>query len=202
MSEIGRRIDEVIQLDLAQRLRAAGFRKTARTFFCTQANHTRIVNVQASQWNHGEDGSFTINLGVYYPVVSDLAGRPRVTGKFPKEYECTVRERLGALAHDGRDHWWSVSRTTDFTHLANEVGTAWTVFGSPWLDRASTLPGAIELLRCQKLYFAAANAALALGKREDAEQLLREAMKTKPQAYTRLREWENRHGLLREEGAV
>jgi Domain of unknown function (DUF4304) len=196
MSEIAKQIDRVVQADLAARLKVAGFRKSGRTFFRAQPDHTRVVNVQASLWNQGGEGSFAINLGIYFPAIADLSGGPVATGKYPKEYECTVRERLGALVYGGRDHWWPIAPGADLARLATSVGTAWSVFGRPWLDQMSTLRGAYDLVCSQKLYFLAANFALALGEREAAEQLLRQALTRAPRARARFEDWGHRHGLL------
>jgi hypothetical protein len=198
MSEIAKRIDHVIQTDLAQRLKAAGFRKSGRTFFRTQPDHTRVVNVQANLWNQGQEGSFAINLGIHFPIVTELAGEPAVTGRFPKEYQCNVRERLGALVYGGRDHWWPITAHTDVARLAQTVGTAWSVFGRPWLERTATLQGAFELACSQQLHFLAANLALALRDREAAGQLLQRAMSRLPKGRSRFETWGRRHGLLGE----
>ena len=46
--------------------------------------HTCIVNVQGNKWNQGDEGSFAINLGVYFPVIADLGGGPQALGRFPR----------------------------------------------------------------------------------------------------------------------
>jgi len=85
VSEIARRIDEVVKADLATRLEAEGYRKSARTFHRTEADHTKVVNVQANLWNQGSEGSFAINLGVSLPAVAGLSGGPVAHGRFPKQ---------------------------------------------------------------------------------------------------------------------
>jgi hypothetical protein len=196
MSEIGRRIDEIVNADLAVRLKHEGFRKNSRTFFRAGADHTAVVNVQASLHNEGDSGTFAINLGVYFPVFAQLGGGPVVQGKYPKEHECSIRDRLGALAFEGQDHWWSVQPGTDSAALGHAIGAAWTAYGRPWVEQVSTLHGAFDRVYEQHLYFPAAIFALALGDRESATTLIRRAIERLPRGRARFESWGTRQGLL------
>src|SRR5262245_58254178 len=105
MSEIADLIDTVVRLGLAPHLRSSGFKKHSRTFTFETGACTQIVNVQASQANIGSEGRFTLNLGVYFPAVAKR--RVMVArGAYPKEYEGTLRARIGSLMPGNRDHWW------------------------------------------------------------------------------------------------
>ncbi|MBX5068619.1 DUF4304 domain-containing protein [Rhizobium lentis] len=97
------RIDDVIKLGFADLLRAHGFKKSGRNWHKADGENWLIVNVQASRSNFGDRGQFTVNLGVYMASVAALSGEGVAAGK-PKEYESTIRERLGSLAY-GQDHW-------------------------------------------------------------------------------------------------
>lgn len=134
MSGIGQRVDEVIRLDLAARLKTMGFRKRSRTFHLAGGDHVRVVNVQGSRSNAGDAGQFTVNLGVYYPEVNALFGLRADSAASPRECECTIRQRIGTLMPVGQDFWWSVESGTDVSALAREVGEAWELFGAPWLE--------------------------------------------------------------------
>jgi hypothetical protein len=90
-------------MGLAPLVKKEGFSKSGRNFHRQSGNNWLVVNVQASQGNIGTHGKFTINLGVYLPEVSLLVSDP-LRGK-PKEYDCTVRKRIGCLMPGARDHW-------------------------------------------------------------------------------------------------
>ena len=60
-----------------------------------------------SQSNTSEEGRITLNLGVYYPAIARLSGTPPTTS-LPKEYDCTLRRRIGTLMERGEDYWWRV----------------------------------------------------------------------------------------------
>jgi len=55
---------------------------------------------------------FTLNIGVYYPEVAELHGLT-AEGKYPREYESTLRVRIGTLMPGGHDHWWEVRGGSD-----------------------------------------------------------------------------------------
>ena len=94
MSEVARRIDEVIRTGLAPALKAQGYKKAARTFRRREPGHTLVVNVQGSSWNSDADGSFTLNLGVYFPTVVPFLDWMRAVER-PTEPDCVVRQRIG-----------------------------------------------------------------------------------------------------------
>ena len=196
MSAISDRIDHVIARDLALRLKAEGYRKSGRTFYRAAPDHTCVVNVQANKYNQGDDGSFAINLGVYFPAFAELGGGRVVQDKFPKEYECSVRGRLNPSADDGRDYWWSARAGDDLAVLARQVGTAWNDYGQSWLAKRSTLRGAYEISCQELLHFPSAIFALALGEREKATTHLIRAIERLPRGRPRFEEWGKRYGLL------
>jgi len=140
MSEIGKRIDGIIREGLAKELKAIGCKKSGRNFVLEGEESLRLVNVQASQWNFENRGEFTLNLGAYFPKVERLLKSPRLK-TFPKEYECTVRVRIGELMPGGLDTWWKLDASTDDAKLAGELVEAWTRYGKPWFESMTTLQG-------------------------------------------------------------
>jgi hypothetical protein len=65
VSEIARKIDKVVRDRLAPVLTTQGYRKTG-VRSGGETRSIRVVNVQSSRSNAGEEGSFTLNLGVYF----------------------------------------------------------------------------------------------------------------------------------------
>ena len=80
MSEIGKRIDSIVRERLAPLLKKNGFKKKARNFYQEFPDRVEVINVQASQWNEGNEGKFTINVGVYYPEISKIIEAPSCYG--------------------------------------------------------------------------------------------------------------------------
>jgi hypothetical protein len=169
---VAKRIDEVIKVGLAKQLKSEGYRKKGRTFREASLPGMRVVNVQASQWNSGETGQVTINIGVYFGELAQMLDEKPLPE--PHEYECMVRQRIGSLMDDGRDFWWHIDEATAVAGLAAEVVDAYSNYGQPWLARAATLQGLLATERAALRYQAAA--AMLLGDRDRARGLLSRAM--------------------------
>jgi hypothetical protein len=152
------------------------------------------VNVQASQWNHGRDGRFTLNLGVYFPKVAERRGIPAKSA-YPKEHESTLRTRIGALMPESPDHWWDIRDGADMRALSVEVVHAYVTFAEPWLTDMTTLENVLPRLRNGNPFMAVV-AALELNRRDEAReivcQLLRQAT---PGLASTVRRFAERQGI-------
>jgi len=196
MSEIGKAIDQCIGLQLGPVLKKEGFRKSGRTFHRSFDLGTQVVNIQANRWNQGGAGSFTVNLGIYFPDIHRLA-EMIVPRALPGEADCTLRQRLGILMPSGSDYWWELDPGSDLERVAAEVGAAWTRYGKPWLDRHSELEEAAKLSTAVPIVRMAIY--LHLERREEASSVLQKELARKPDAnpaYTAsLRTWASENGI-------
>ncbi|MBI3607238.1 MAG: DUF4304 domain-containing protein [Nitrospirae bacterium] len=138
MSEIGKAIDAVIRGGLAALMKREGFKKFGRNFLNVGSESVAVLNVQASMYNLGTTGKFTINLGRYFPSVARAAGEPELQG-LPKEYNCQIRLRIGHLLPENLDHWWTVGPETNIEQLALDVTRVVEDVGLPWLRRMHDL---------------------------------------------------------------
>jgi len=137
MGTISKIIDETIREGLVPFLKEQGFKKKARTFYREFEERIEVVNVQSSRWNEGDEGRITINLGVYYPGTSEFLDTPKFKG-LPKEYDCTVRTRIGLLLPVPCDLWWKIKGAVD-SHIAVEQRDAVKEYGLPWFQRMSDM---------------------------------------------------------------
>jgi hypothetical protein len=197
-SEIGKKIDQVTGGELAARLKDHGYRKKGRTFHGRTDEATCVVNVQASLSNAGEAGSFTVNLGVYFPGIEEpLTGGS--SSDPPRESDCTLRQRLGGLMPgSGGDRWWTVAEGSDLSAISHDIAEAWRAYGRPWLDANATLSGASATIATRNGLHGAV-AAMLLGDRAEAERRLRTFLDTCPVAATiaraRAERWARSIGL-------
>jgi hypothetical protein len=141
-SESGRIIDEVIRRYLHPLLKEHSFVRKARTWNRTRAEFIDVVNVQASQWNTGEAGVFTVNLGVFSPEIHQIiSGKQSPT--FVKEYQCVVRTRLGKEDNQVTglmlDQWWKFDSKTDLEQLGREIADLLVTHGFPFVERLNSL---------------------------------------------------------------
>jgi Domain of unknown function (DUF4304) len=130
---LGTQLDKLIREYLRPCLRNAGFKATGPTFRRLVNGNWQIVNVQRDSRPQGSI-RFTINLGV--------ASR-RAAAADAEEWEvrhlscwkCDLQWRLGALVHNGYDHWWSVDAQTPLAPLGNELVQYLESAAIPQLDK-------------------------------------------------------------------
>jgi hypothetical protein len=145
-------IDQIVSTHLKPALLAKGFRKQGSTFWRDRGEVIDVMTVQKSQWNDGQAARFTVNMGVYWKRIHELLGEPVKTIP-PKEYQCTIRQRLGRLFSvtpefpNGLDHWWEVNPATDLAATASEVVDRIERFGVPWLERLHDLEFALQYIQ-------------------------------------------------------
>jgi len=194
MSEIGKSIDGIVKEELASLLKQNGFKKTARNFYRAYENRIDVINVQASQWNHGDEGKFTVNVGVYYPSIAEITGAPPIKG-MPKEYDCTIRERIGSLTDANKDTWWLIDSKTDRSATASDLASKVETLCLPWLDRMSNLE-AVKDGVAKRWPLVAAGIALFQDRESEAKAFLEQSLKQQPMAKSRAKAWGKKRGLL------
>ncbi len=192
MSEITPSIDEVIRLGLADWMKTHGFKKTGRNWHKRQNDNWLIVNVQASQGNMSDEGKFAINLGVYSPAIAMLAGQKPLTGK-PKEYESTIRIRLGVLAN-GHDHWWGITSNSDLNAVSADIVEKMRLFGLPWLD-AHTENWQISMALKDTPSLLSVCSAWVTGSHDEAVRRLKVAVTARPAARRHFSAWAVKNGV-------
>ena len=166
-SSTGQTINTILRLGLDPALRQAGYKRRAHTFRQARPDGVwRVINVQGNRWNEGNEGRFTLNLGLHFPQVRAIMGDPPLTMP-PKEWDCELRARIGRLTPDRRDKWWQFDQRSHLQAIADDVVKQWRAYGQPWLDRYSDLRTARDELAPQDYLFAVA-ASLALDERDAA----------------------------------
>jgi hypothetical protein len=168
-------IDELVKAQLKPSLKELGFKSKSSTFFRHNGELVEIISSQKSKWNAADGAQFTINLGVYWPKVQEILGRPAISFP-PKEYNCTIRQRLGPLFDDDKDFWWSVSPDSDIHQIGSDVVEKISSHALPWLARATVLDEAVKMTNPAE----AAVLFVIKGEHEKAKELLEKAIaKTK-----------------------
>jgi hypothetical protein len=193
MSDIAQSIDEVLQLGLSDLLKSHGFKKSGRNWHRADGENWLIVNVQASSSNLGGEGKFAINLGVYFAAVAALAGQKALVGK-PKEYDSTLRERLGVLAY-GSDHWWAIEPGSNLSSISTDVVEKMQSVGLPWLDSHRDISRISAALKDSPSLLSVCSAWLA-GSKEEAIRRLQAAVASRPAAKAHFSTWATKNGVV------
>ncbi|HCG5914161.1 TPA: DUF4304 domain-containing protein [Vibrio parahaemolyticus] len=195
MSEISKVIDTVIKMELVPFLKHSGFKKKGRNFYKECDNRIEVINVQASQWNNGQAGSFTLNIGVYYPDIAKLAEAPKLVG-LPKEYECTLSARIGHLTSEKRDIWWEIDSQSELSIIGADVVAKVRQYCLPWLDEMSDLVNVKTSASESQNSLLAAIISLYLGDTSESKLYFELALKEKPLAKSRIKSWGRKHGVF------
>jgi hypothetical protein len=119
---------------LAIVLRPHGFKHSGSTFYRMKGELVHIINLQASQWNQGDEATYYVNLAVYYgPAFEIEHGNPMPA--VPKEYDGHLRCRLGGK---GVPADWKFSSKVDNAALADKLINAITTQGLTYFGDIDT----------------------------------------------------------------
>lgn len=176
----GQAINTILRLGLDPALRQAGYKRRAHTFRQARPDGVwRVINVQGSRWNEGDQGRFTLNLGLHFPQVRAIMGDPPLTMP-PKEWDCELRARIGRLMPTRQDKWWQFDERSDLQAVADDVVKHWQTYGRPWLDRYGDLRRARDEIGAREDNLFALAASVALGE-PDAARHYYAAWRAEPQ---------------------
>jgi len=113
---------DTIQAAVHSFLKPLGFRKKGRAYNRrTEGRLPHVVTFQMGEYPIGDNyvipgiresfyGKLAINLGVLLPCVYEVEQR-HPPPDFVREYDCTIRQRLGALAF-AEDKWFEITHDT------------------------------------------------------------------------------------------
>jgi hypothetical protein len=137
---------DLVQASVAAFLKPLGFRKKGRTHNrTTDGGLVHVINFQIGAYPVREHceitglrehayGQFTVNLGVLLPCVFEAEWQ-KSTPSLAREFDCSIRERLGTLAF-GSDEWLSI--TPDVPAAATELLELLDKFGLPFVEQFPT----------------------------------------------------------------
>ena len=167
MSEIGKKISEVVDFGLAPRLREQGFRRNGINYHRYDGDGIQVVTIQSSQRNYGASGKFRVNFGVHFPEVAKVLHGSDTTPEALNESNCILRA-IGAFP----DRWWKLAPSTNTASLSSSLSKYWIETVWPWLESNKKLPEAARTLECTNPPAAAA-AHLVLGQPDQAVRLVK-----------------------------
>lgn len=198
MSGVRKQVDQIISVHIAPFLKEQGFKKTGRDWYRQNPESVFAINLQTGS---RDPTRFTLNLGVHIPRIYVLfTDKPQ--SEKPKYHECGVKERIGPLMPEKKDHWWEIDYGISLKKIGKEMVASLRDYGLPWMEAHLTPESASEFLKDRVSIYSAA-AALALGDREEATRRLRqllEHLKQLDQRYAsateHYSEWGRKHGLI------
>ena len=111
-----------------------------------QGGLVHAIHFQGSQFGSKDEGSFTVNLSVSCkPIYEAWTGRPfpanPATALFP------IQERIGRFMEERRDHWWSVTESSNLEELSLSVAATVVRGADSFFNRYTSIEAMLAELR-------------------------------------------------------
>jgi hypothetical protein len=124
----------------------SAWRRRAPHILREQGGLVHAIHFQGSQFGSNEEGSFTVNFSVSSrPIYEAWTGRSfpanPATALFP------IQKRIGHFLADRRDHWWSVTESSNLEELSLSVTTAVSSVADSFFSRYVSLDAMLVELR-------------------------------------------------------
>ncbi len=134
------KFDEIIKF-VHQILKPLKFKKKQNNFYRQLDEVGQVINFQKSSFYSKNDIHFTINIGIFEPKFWS-SSKAKEIPKFPKEYECFLRLRIGKLKSD-RDIWYDVNQEDE---LENTIKSDLNDFILPFFEKLNSIEKLIEFI--------------------------------------------------------
>lgn len=134
-------IERIIRTYVHPVLKDRGFVRKGKIWNRLLDGVGHTVDVQASQWNRGSGGTFTINVGVFVPYIYSVYPVP-MSSTLISPISSTISLRIGALRDggsllgekEGYDIWWDVGANIDLDEVGQTVRDILLTRALPFLD--------------------------------------------------------------------
>jgi hypothetical protein len=141
------------------------------------------------------------NSGTYYFASPYFADIEKICDSheihsLPKEYDCTVRKRIGQTMPGNFDKWWEINPNGSLEDIGEDVAAALSEYGLPWLESVASKRSLGSELEARREYLRAAGLSLLEGNIEGAKAYIRKQLKDKPLAASRTKNWAKNHALM------
>jgi hypothetical protein len=120
-----------------------GFKENKLTYTKENSEITQIINIQkGNKWTYQgiERIIFTINIGIYNADIF-AESKSEIPPKFPKEYHCFLRCRIGQLTNES-DKWFEITSESDINKINSDVIYAINKIVLPCLGKINSLKDA------------------------------------------------------------
>jgi hypothetical protein len=95
-----------------------GYKKQGKNFSKPMNEYSICFNIQAHSFNSVDNVRFTFNTGIFLPTVHEVIYNSK--SKFPKEYECLERKRIGQIKGQN-DLWYELNSKANFEQVRETI---------------------------------------------------------------------------------
>ena|SRR5687768_5091695 len=115
------RVTAMVRDVLGPEMKAAGFRRSGRTFWRDGPDVCHVVSVKMNRWGSRQHSTVGVALGVFWHRVEAILENPS-TGKVPPpEHRCTFRIDLGRVVAMPPKLEWRVTRGSNLHAIGSDV---------------------------------------------------------------------------------
>jgi hypothetical protein len=107
------RRDKIVREIFKPAFKNEGFSISGTTFIKNEKDFVKVFNIQSSGFNLGQNVSFYLNMGIFFPVMYEMNGYE--IPKNIKEYNCQIRFRTNSLTL--RNQAYDLTPDTNFEEL-------------------------------------------------------------------------------------
>ncbi len=144
------RVTAMVRDVLGPEMKAAGFRRSGRTFWRDGPDVCHVVSVKMNRWGSRQHSTVGVALGVFWHRVEAILENPS-TGKVPPpEHRCTFRIDLGRVVAMPPKLEWRVTRGSNLHAIGSDVWRDLRRYGFAWFEYRSDLKRALEWKRYAK----------------------------------------------------
>jgi hypothetical protein len=138
-------LDAIIKEIITPMFKNEGYRKSDRNYYKDFTHHGLCFNIQSSLYNNAQEIRFTFNTGIFVPEIYKIYFNSPIP-KFPKEYDCFNRKRIGDLMGT-TDYWYSITDQTNIDCLKVCISTHIKTYAIPYLREYKNVEDILKLYR-------------------------------------------------------
>ncbi|TYP79431.1 DUF4304 domain-containing protein [Paenibacillus methanolicus] len=97
-------LETIIKEEILQWFKQNKYRRQGRSVFKQLENHGICFNVDSSKYNTSDHKRVWFNSGIFIQSVHDILWGVEERPKFPKEYHCLERKRIGDIRGDWKKY--------------------------------------------------------------------------------------------------
>ncbi len=98
-------------------LKEYDFKKRGSNFICFKNDTWTLLYVQRNKYNTAKEGNFTFNICLHFTSLDEKA-----ISKYPPEYLCHLRSRIGRFMHPD-ESWFEITSNTNIDELAQHIAS-------------------------------------------------------------------------------
>jgi hypothetical protein len=143
--DLQKKVDKIIKAVIQPTLKSNGFKKTGRNWYKDLGEFGWCFNIQSSLYNSQDEVKFTFNTGIFVEKSYKLIYNGSLP-KFPKEYECVIRQRIGTIKKKN-DIWYYLNNETNIGDLIKSIQNDIEEYIIPYFNKFISIENIVDSIK-------------------------------------------------------